>query len=155
MCTWCSGAFGARASQKLVKVCQGSRDKAHRLRSMCACPRARQRSKIPVGSTDSLSGASVSRLRCGRSVAMAEGCGHAIRHVFAVAPRSDALHGRGDKVTASSEVFQLSFNHGLHHNSAYSQTTAPGALRVGSDAKRILAQFHIQIMTQAIDYIYI
>jgi hypothetical protein len=58
-------------------------------------------------------------------------------------------------VTAASEVFQLSFNHGLHHNSAYSQTTVPGALRVGSDAKRILAQFHIQIMTQGIDYKYI
>jgi hypothetical protein len=65
------------------------------------------------------------------------------------------LHGRGDKVTAASEVFQLSFNHGLHHNSAYSQTTVPGALRVGSDAKRILAQFHIQIITQGIDYKYI
>jgi hypothetical protein len=75
-----------------------------------------------------------------------------MRHPFAVAPRSDALHGRGDKVTASSGVFQLSFNHGLHHNSAYSQTTAPDALRVGSDATRILAQFHIQIMTQDIDY---
>jgi len=75
-----------------------------------------------------------------------------MRHAFAVAPRSDALHGRGDKVTALSEVFQLPLNHGLHHNSAYSQTTAPGALRVGSDAKRILAQFHIQIMTQAVDY---
>jgi hypothetical protein len=28
-------------------------------------------------------------------------------------------------------------------------------LRVGSDASRILAQFHIQIMTQGIDYKYI
>jgi hypothetical protein len=78
-----------------------------------------------------------------------------MRHAFAVAPRSYALHGRGDKVTASSEVFQLSFNYGLHHNSAHSQTTAPAALLVGSDAKRILAQFHIQSMTQGIDYKYI
>jgi hypothetical protein len=55
-------------------------------------------------------------------------------------------------VTASSEVFQLSFNYGLHHNSGHSQTTAPAALRVRSDAKRIHAQFHIQIMTQGVDY---
>jgi hypothetical protein len=65
------------------------------------------------------------------------------------------MRGRGDEVTASSEVLQLSFNYGPHHNSAYGQTTAPAALRVGSDAKRILAQFHIQIMTQGIDYKYI
>jgi hypothetical protein len=55
-------------------------------------------------------------------------------------------------VTASSEVFHLSFNYGLHHNSGHSQTTAPAASRVRSDAKRIHAQFHIPIMTQGIDY---
>jgi hypothetical protein len=37
-----------------------------------------------------------------------------MRHAFPVAPRSYALHGRGGKVTASSEVSQLSFNFGLH-----------------------------------------
>src|ERR1700728_2434062 len=76
-----------------------------------------------------------------------------MRHAFAVAPRSYALHGRGGQgapfIGGFSAVVQPRTTSQF---SPYSQTTAPAALRVGRDAKRILAQFHIQIMTQPIDY---